>query len=146
MKNANLLLSIGSTMYEKTKNLIFFGPAGLALLLITAVLCGEYAWDYLLMNGHYFIVNVWVFLCYALILIGSCVVWPYFMGLLLIGIGQIAKNTSGEEQSVVSKTNPVTKPVVSATSTTGSGNWICSSCGKENNHLEISCQKCGVYR
>ena len=149
MKNANLLLNIGSTMYENTKNLIFFGPAGLTLLLITAVLCGEHAWDYLLMSGHYVIVNIWVFVCYIMILIGGCVVWPYFMGLILIGVGQIAKNTSGEEQIVVSNEKPSVKPAVSSPSVKDpeyEGTWRCTSCGKENSHLEVNCQRCGVYR
>ena len=93
MKNSHLLLNIGNWLYKVSKYFIFFGPVGLGLLLITVLFCGQYALDYLLLSGYYPIVNYWVGFCYFLIVIGSIVVWPYFMGLILIGIGQIAKNT-----------------------------------------------------
>lgn len=93
MKNANLLLEIGESMYEKTKRFIFFGPCGLGALLITLLFCGEYAPKYLAFSGHYVFVNVLIGFWYLMIAIGACVVFPYFMGLILIGLGQIAKNT-----------------------------------------------------
>ena len=93
MKNANLLSSIGESMYNNTKNLILFGPVGLGALLITMFFCGEYAPLYLAFGGYYPIVNVLVGIWYLMIAIGASVVFPYFMGLILIGVGQIAKNT-----------------------------------------------------
>lgn len=93
MDNANLLLRIGKSMYNKTKNLIFFGPFGLGALLITLLFCGKYASRYLVLSGGYVFVNVMIGFWYLMIAIGACVVFPYFLGLVLIGIGQIAKNT-----------------------------------------------------
>ena len=93
INNANLLLQIGEAMYNKTKNLILFGPVGLGCLLITMICCGEYATRYLVFSGAYAFVNMLVGFWYLMIAIGVCVVPPYFMGLILIGIGQIAKNT-----------------------------------------------------
>ena len=93
MDNANLVLTTGKSMYNNTKHLIWCGPFGLGSLLITLFFCGEYAPLYLIFSGDYEIVNVLIGLWYLLIVIGICVVFPYFMGLVLIGIGQIAENT-----------------------------------------------------
>ena len=93
MKNAQLLLSIGNSIYSKTKNLTFLGPIGLGGLLITLLFCGEHAAKYLTFSGWYPVVNILIGVWYLLIAIGFCVVFPYFMSLILIGIGQIAQNT-----------------------------------------------------
>ena len=167
MKNADLLLRLGEYMYSKAKRFIFCAPIGFLFLLITALFCGEYTARYLLLGGHYFGVNLMVLVCYAMIGVGLCAVWPYFMGLILIGLGQIAKNTSTEAPSEAEETyakirnaaasvkKPVeSKPVVtpSALSTERveeakrRGNWICSCCGKENTKGFTFCEKCGMSK
>jgi len=93
MKNADLLLRIGHEMYSGAKKFIFFAPGGFFCLFITMLFCGKYATAYLLFSGHYASVNFLVFAWYVIIAIGLCAVFPYFIGLILIGLGQIAANT-----------------------------------------------------
>ena len=167
MKNANLLLQLGNNMYYKAKKFIFCAPLGFLLLLITAFFCGEYAAAYLLLGGHYFGVNLLVLVWYAIIAVGLCAVWPYFMGLILIGIGQIAKNTSTEAPSETEvtyskirnaaasvKKTVESKPVMTPSALSKDkveeakqrGNWICSCCGKENTKGFTYCEKCGMSK
>ena len=100
MENANLLLRIGSFMYKNSRSMILFGPFGLIALVITLLFCGEHAVEYMAFSGHYAFVNIMIGLWYLMIAIGACVVFPYFMGLILIGIGQIAKNTDASYKTV----------------------------------------------
>jgi len=160
MKNARLLLEIGNYMYSKSKHFIFFAPFGFAVLLITLFFCGEYSSLYLLLSGPYAFVNFLVFGWYALIIIGACAVWPYFMGLILIGIGQIAQNTSIEIQNETAATSNVknTAPAPSAnpqhnaktapthTSVPHSEHWECSVCHTKNPLSRDDCSSCGAVK
>lgn len=153
MKNASLLLEIGNNMYCKTKNYIFFAPGGFLALLITVALCGEYAAAYLLLSGHYAFVNFLVFMWYIFIAIGLCVVWPYFMGLILIGIGQIAENTCPKATDVPQKSDAASKIVTpsiraeEARKTNANeaitNEWICENCQKSNHSSRNVCWYCG---
>ena len=166
MKNAKLLLDIGNSMYSKSKNFIFFAPFGFAVLLITLFFCGEYATEYLVLSGPYAFVNFLLVGWYVIILIGACAVWPFFMGLILIGIGQIAENTCKAETSEVvnstTQSSVYTPTVVSSQSTTQSTSntkqvmsakaiitedgWICGNCQTKNSMNYGQCKKCGKFR
>ena len=131
MDNANLLLNIGKKMYEKSKNFVFFLPAGCLCLLLTLIFAGEYALDYLAFAGYYPIVNVLMAGWYLLILIGSFALPVFFVGLILIGLGQIAKNTCAPE---------VTTAPASADM------WVCKHCNTQNSLNYSQCKKCGNYK
>lgn len=176
MENANLLLNIGNFMYKKSKNFIFFAPVGIVCLLITMLFCGEYAQLYLVFSGAYAFVNFLVFGFYVMIAIGFCAVWPYFMGLILIGIGQIALNTSDatvpqannsdvssttERSSASSATECSTASSVTAyraetpatpcqprpaVNTPKPSKWVCDKCQTENSTNYSQCKKCGNFR
>ena len=73
----------------------------------------------------------------------------YFLVKTIDVTAPVNGNTSGEEQIVVSNEKPSVKPAVSSPSVKDpeyEGTWRCTSCGKENSHLEVNCQRCGVYR
>ena len=166
MKNAKLLLDIGNSMYNKSKNFIFFAPVGFVALFVTLFFCGEYASLYLVLGGPYAFVNFLVVGLYIIIMIGACAVWPYFMGLILIGIGQIAENTcKGETSEAVNSTTQTsvyTPKVVSNQSATQSSSnakqgmsakaiitedgWICGNCQTKNSMNYGQCKKCGKFR
>ena len=152
MKNAELLLNIGKNMYNKAKNFIFYAPCGFTLMMIVALFCGEYASRYMLLCGPYLGVNLLFLGLYIIIGIGLCAVFPYYMGLILIGIGQIAANTSTDKSDNITDASGVSVTTGSTddpgidkiTSTSVTSNdfeirkdiWICRNCQTENS---ISC-------
>ena len=160
MENAKLLLQTGTDMYNKYKYLKFLSPVGLVLLFITRGFCGEYAGRYLVLSGTFVAVNLLVFAWYVMILIGCYALLPYLVGLVLIGLGQIAMNTcTSEKRSVptftantsVSAGSDTTqsnneRPVFTNSSTPPAGKWTCVNCGTENSVSYGQCKKCGQYR
>lgn len=167
MKNAELLLNIGNNMYNKAKYFIYFAPVGFLCILIASALCGEYASEYLMLCGHYFLVNFLFFGFYIYFGIGLCAVFPYYMGLILIGIGQIAANTSPDiTDNTITDTNvsadaklntdtniKKTTGVCNAEDAAvlkdiriGDGNWRCTNCQTVNSNNYGQCKKCGKFK
>ena len=141
MNNAKLLLRIGSNLYKYTKSFILYAPIGLLGLLITFLLCDEHSFQSFTLNGSIEIVNYIVGVLYIMVAIGCIAIIPYFMGLVLIGLGQIAENTCRKPSS----TSPIVFPATNKKDTPP-GNWRCSSCGKENSNNNSCCDGCGMYK
>jgi hypothetical protein len=93
MENSQMLLSAGYKLRKTSKVLASLLGIGIGCLLVTLLLCGEYALRYLAVSGYYFEVNLLVLLCYISIVLGSWFAPCYFFGMVLIGLGQICRNT-----------------------------------------------------
>lgn len=86
-------MKTGENLYKAGKTIWPLLPLSLTVLMLTLLFCGEYAPAYATFTGHYVFVNLLVHVLYLLIGIGAVCVGLYFMGLILLGLGQIAMNT-----------------------------------------------------
>ena len=147
------------------KQLITIYAIIIAILGVTLILCGEYAMRYALLTGPLDIVNLLIAVLYfALAIIPPCLML-YFLALIVLGLGQIVKNTQPAEEEAAAEKKPASvqtpskpfttpsKPVSTPssrfvnTSATGSTNtWTCKNCGTLNSANYSQCKRCGEYK
>ena len=93
MENTQLVMKKGKAMYSSAKVFAVLLVIGLVGVMITMAASGKYFVQYLGLAGPYFIVNLMMALWYIFLLLGFLAVPCYFIGLILIGIGQVCVNT-----------------------------------------------------
>ena len=162
MENAKLLLDTGEGYLpggKYYKGLCIIEGIIVTIIAIILLCCGEDAPKYMLLTGHYEFLNFIIGLAYLSLIIIPGIVFITFMALIVLGLGQIAKNTlpASEENNAdkvpttsYDKVNntPIIKeaevrrtpPVVNA------GKWVCAHCQAENSMNYGQCKRCGKYR
>ena len=148
MKNAKLVLSTGTQLYEANKKGGFLFWSAAIMLVLLPFLSGEGEFDSscLLLQASNSLLNCMVFLMYIALLIGIGIRLAYFVGLLLMALGEIAVNTCPDE---LNDAPVIVKPAVSQFQINVAkrgGNWICSSCGEKNRNSVDYCENCGMNK
>ena len=145
--NSRLLLDIGegyqpNGKYWKQLCIVYGVIVGLIGFIL--ICCGEYAVEYMLLSGHYDMVNILIGILYlALVIIPPCMFF-YFLALIVLGLGQIAMNTLSLSDAE-DKTDQTTSSS-NINSNQPKERWVCTSCGKENLGSFKFCEHCGDNR
>jgi hypothetical protein len=143
MENAQLLKQHGFSDYLACKKFYLCLPIGLVCLFITLLFCGEYASRYLIFSGYYPIVNILIGVWYLLIFVGAYATIGLYMGLILIGLGQIAENTCKQDE--VAEEADEKKPLYTPAPQTSS-TWICPHCSTTNKSSVQYCIECDTAK